>query len=180
MHRAISNNDMSKSELVHTLSPSMDIMVSSNFERMLFDVYDHDGVAINDLMKRFKTESVQLEASRWSKMRELFDSCSVDDEATCQTIADVHAQTGYLLDPHTAIGVRAARECNRDKAVPMIVLGTAHPVKFPEAVLKAKLQSPELPAHMTGLFEREERLTVLDNDITVVQKFIAEHIHSEA
>jgi threonine synthase len=179
LHRAISDNDMSKSELVHTLSPSMDIMVSSNFERMLFEIYDHDGAAIDDLMKRFKTESVQLDESRWNKVRELFDSCAVDDDATCQTIADVHAETGYLLDPHTAIGVKAARECNRDKAVPMIVLATAHPVKFPEAILSAKLQSPELPAHMTGLFEREERLTVLDNDISVVQQFIAGHIHAE-
>ena len=180
LHRAISNNDMSKSELVHTLSPSMDIMVSSNFERMLFDIYDRDGAAIDDLMKRFKTESVQLDASRWDKMRELFDSCAVDDETTCQIIADVHAETGYLLDPHTAIGVKAGRECNRDTAVPMIVLATAHPVKFPDAVLKANLESPDLPAHMEGLFDREEKLTVLDNDISVVQRFIAEHVHSES
>ncbi len=178
LHRVISGNDMSKQNLVHTLSPSMDIMVSSNFERMLFDIYDKDGAAIDDLMKRFKTESVQLENSRWEKVRELFDSYAVDDEATCKTIADVHAETGYLLDPHTAIGVKAARECIRDKAVPMITLATAHPVKFPDAVVKAGLESPALPEHMKDLFEREEQLTVLNNQLSDVQAFIASHIHS--
>jgi len=179
LHRAIAGNDMSKSQLVHTLSPSMDIMVSSNFERMLFDIYDRDGAAISDLMNRFRTESVSLDPARWEKIRELFDSFAVDDDATCQTIADVHAETGYLLDPHTAIGVKAARECIRDKAVPMITLATAHPVKFPDAVIKAELTAPALPAHLTDLFEREERLTVLENDLSAVQKFISEHVHPE-
>jgi len=179
LHRAIAGNDMSKSQLVHTLSPSMDIMVSSNFERMLFDIYDRDGAAISDLMNRFRTESVSLDPARWEKIRELFDSFAVDDDATCQTIADIHAETGYLLDPHTAIGVKAARECIRDKAVPMITLATAHPVKFPDAVIKAELTAPALPAHLTDLFEREERLTVLENDLSAVQKFISEHVHPE-
>lgn len=179
LHRAISGNDMSKSQLVHTLSPSMDIMVSSNFERMLFDIYDRDGAAIDDLMARFKTEAVQLDAARWEKVRELFDSYAVDDELTCQTIADVYAQTGYLLDPHTAIGVKAAREKNRDAAVPMITLATAHPVKFPDAVVKADLEAPALPAHMSDLFERDESVTVLDNNLTTVQEFIATHVHPE-
>ncbi|QEQ95647.1 threonine synthase [Neptunomonas concharum] len=179
LHRAIAGNDMSKSQLVHTLSPSMDIMVSSNFERMLFDIYDRDGAAISDLMNRFRTESVSLDPARWEKVRELFDSFAVDDDATCQTIADVHAETGYLLDPHTAIGVKAARECIRDKAVPMITLATAHPVKFPDAVIKAELTAPALPTHLTDLFEREERLTVLENDLSAVQKFISEHVHPE-
>ena len=176
LHRVISDNDMSKGELVHTLSPSMDIMVSSNFERLLFDVYGRDGAAIDDLMARFKTESVQLDASRWKAVRELFDSHACDDEATCKLIAEVHADTGYLLDPHTAIGVAAARECRRDNNVPMIVLSTAHPVKFPEAVLKAGLQSPELPAHMADLFEREERMTVLPNELGTVQSFVADNM----
>lgn len=108
LHRVISGNDMSKGELVHTLSPSMDIMVSSNFERLLFDVYDRDGAEIRSLMERFRHEPVQLEPARWEKVRELFDSACADDESTCRTIAQVHAETGYLLDPHTAIGVKAA------------------------------------------------------------------------
>ncbi|WP_432697454.1 threonine synthase [Marinobacterium sp. YM272] len=179
LHRVISGNDMSKGELVHTLSPSMDIMVSSNFERLLFDVYDRDGAAISELMDRFKKEPVKLDAARWEKVRELFDSACADDETTCQTIADVHAETGYLLDPHTAIGVKAARECWRDKSVPMITLATAHPVKFPEPVIKAGLEGPQLPEHLSDLFEREERLDVIDNDISAVQSFIASHVHRD-
>jgi threonine synthase len=179
LHRVISGNDMSKGDLVHTLSPSMDIMVSSNFERMLFDVYGKDGAAIDDLMARFSKESVELDSDRWDKVRELFDSCAVDDDATCETIKQVYAETEYLLDPHTAIGVKAARECNRDKSVPMITLATAHPVKFPEPVVKAGLESPQLPAHMVDLFEREEKLDVLDNNLNTVQQFIASHVHTE-
>ncbi|GAA0791266.1 threonine synthase [Marinobacterium sediminicola] len=179
LHRVISGNDMSKGDLVHTLSPSMDIMVSSNFERLLFDVYGRDGAAIDDLMARFKTESVQLDPAQWDKVREVFDSYAVNDDTTCEVIKDVHAETGYLLDPHTAIGVKAARECWRDKSVPMITLATAHPVKFPEPVVKAGLESPQLPAHMADLFEREERYEVLANDLSQVQSFIAGHVHRD-
>ena len=179
LHRVISGNDMSKGELVHTLSPSMDIMVSSNFERLLFDVYGRDGAAISDLMAKFKTQPVQLDKARWETVRELFDSYACDDEETCEMIARVATETGYLLDPHTAIGVAAGRECNRDASVPMIVLSTAHPVKFPEAVLKAGLESPQLPAHMADLFEREEKFTVLPNELATVQQFVAENVHSD-
>lgn len=179
LHRVISGNDMSKGELVHTLSPSMDIMVSSNFERLLFDVYGRDGAEVAELMNRFKSEPVQLDQARWEKVRELFDSHACDDDATCETIAKVFEETGYLLDPHTAIGVAAGRECNRDAAVPMIVLSTAHPVKFPDAVLKADLEAPQLPAHMADLFEREERFTVLPNELSQVQQFVAENVHSD-
>ncbi|GGO78596.1 threonine synthase [Marinobacterium nitratireducens] len=177
LHRVISGNDMSRGELVHTLSPSMDIMVSSNFERLLFDVYDRDGAAVSDLMARFRNEAVQLDQTRWDKVRELFDSYAVDDETTCQVIRQVHDESGYLLDPHTAIGVKAARECNRDSSVPMITLATAHPVKFPDPVVKAGLESPQLPEPMADLFEREERYEVLSNDLSVVQQFMASHVH---
>ena len=157
----------------------MDIMVSSNFERMLFDVYGRNGEEINDLMARFSKESVELDPARWEKVRELFDSYAVDDETTCDVIKQVYAETEYLLDPHTAIGVKAARECNRDASVPMITLSTAHPVKFPEPVVKAGLESPQLPEHMKDLFEREEKLEVLDNDLATVQQFVASHVHTE-
>lgn len=177
LHRVISGNDMSKGELKHTMSPSMDIMVSSNFERLLFDVYGRDGAAISALMDKFKSESVQLDGDRWNKVRELFDSYAVDDDTTVDVIKQVYAETGYLLDPHTAIGIKAARECNRDNSVPMITLATAHPVKFPEPVVKAGLNSPSLPAHMADLFERDERYQVLANDLSEVQQFVAGNVH---
>ncbi|RAU18366.1 threonine synthase [Nitrincola tibetensis] len=179
LHRVISGNDMSKGTLEHTLSPSMDIMVSSNFERLLFDVYGRDGAAIADLMKRFKRESVSLESGRWETVRELFDSYAVDDATTCDVIKQVYQETGYLLDPHTAIGLKAARECWKDKTIPMITLATAHPVKFPEPIVKAGLESPALPAHLADLYEREERFTVLPKDLASVQAFISANVHRD-
>ncbi len=172
LHRVIANNDMSKSSLKHSLSPSMDIMVSSNFERLLFDLYDRDGKAVSELLGRFKTQSVSLGSQQVEKLQSVFDSISVSDQDTCETIAQVHAETGYLLDPHTAIGVKAGRELNADPAVPMITLATAHPVKFPEAIVEAGLEPPSLPEHLKDLFEREESFKVLDNNLQAVHDFM--------
>ncbi len=169
-----------RNDILHrfmSLSPSMDIMVSSNFERLLFDMHGRDGAKVTQLMDHFRaTGEMSVEDERWTETRKLFDSLAVDDEQTCATIAKVYKDTGELLDPHTAIGVHAARECRRSLATPMVTLGTAHPVKFPEAVQKAvPSASPVLPAHMADLFEREERCTVLANDLAVVQDFVSKH-----
>ena len=172
LHRCISQNDYSKHKLSHTLSPSMDIMVSSNFERLLFDLYDRNGTAVADLLGRFNREAITLDDKVWQKAKTHFDSCAVDDDQTCATIADVFDRTELLIDPHTAIGVHAARACNRDARIPMITLSTAHPVKFPEAVLKAGCEQPRLPHHMADLFEREERYQVVANEVAAVQKII--------
>lgn len=176
LHRFMSGNRYNKDMLHPTLSPSMDIMVSSNFERLLFDMHGRNGAAVADLMEHFRvTGEMSVDDERWTETRKLFDSLAVDDEQTCATIAEVYAQTGELLDPHTAIGVHAARECRRSLATPMVILGTAHPVKFPEAVEKAVPgASPSLPVHMADLFEREERCTVLVNDLATVQSFVSQ------
>lgn len=174
LHRFMSGNRLEKHQLEHTLSPSMDIMISSNFERMLFELYDRDGAAIAKLMEDFKQGAVSIEDSRFARARELFASLAVDDEATCATIADVLEESGYLLDPHSAIGVAAARACRLPGNAPVITLATAHPAKFPEAVRKAGYHSdPALPAHMQDLFEREERCDVLPKDLQAVQAFMA-------
>ena len=176
LHRFISNNRYELEPLHKTLSPSMDIMVSSNFERLLFDLYGRDGKALATLMESWKTESGSIEEYRWKGARALFDSWSVDDERTCGVIAEVFEDTEYLLDPHTAIGVEAARNTRRDVAIPMVTLGTAHPVKFPEAVEKSGVGvSPNLPHHMADLFDREEQYEVVANDLTTVQAYVAEH-----
>ncbi|WP_079202951.1 threonine synthase [Pseudomonas sp. CC6-YY-74] len=177
LHRFMSGNQYVKGDLYPTLSPSMDIMVSSNFERLLFDLHGRNGAAIAGLMSNFKQGGgFSVEEERWTEARKLFDSLAVDDQATCETIADVFAECGELLDPHTAIGVRAARECRRSLATPMVILGTAHPVKFPEAVEQAGVgQAPALPPHLADLFEREERCTVLANDLKTVQGFVTQH-----
>lgn len=176
LHRVIAENDMSRQSLNVTLSPSMDIMVSSNFERLLFDAHGRDGAAVDDLMARFNKGDVSLNDTAWSFVKDNFDSYKVDDEKTCDVISDVFAKTQYLLDPHTAIGLEAARHCWKDRSVPMITLATAHPVKFPEAVEKANCESPVLPEHMKDLFERDESYTVLDNSLSDVQVFVADNI----
>ena len=177
LHRCLSDNDHSKRDLVHSLSPSMDIMVSSNFERLLFDLYDRDGATIKQLMADFKSGAMVLDEKVLAKARELFSSYRLDDEETIAVIQQVFEHNEYLIDPHTAIGVQAGRKTRRDSSVPMVCLATAHPAKFPEAVRKAgQVEDPELPFHMRDLFEREERYQVLDNDIERIQKFVAENI----
>ena len=177
LHRFMSGNQYAKDTLHATLSPSMDIMVSSNFERLLFDLHGRNGAAVAGLMDTFKkTGDFSVEEDRWTEARRLFDSLAVDDAQTCETIAQVFAETGEVLDPHTAIGVKAARECRRSLDIPMVILGTAHPVKFPDAVEKAGVgKALELPAHLSDLFEREERYTVLANDLKAVQAFVSQH-----
>lgn len=177
LHRFMSGNQYDKDTLHPSLSPSMDIMVSSNFERLLFDMHGRNGAAVAELMANFKqTGKLSVEDERWTETRRLFDSLAVDDDATCSTIAEVFRDTGELLDPHTAIGVRAARECRRSLSIPMITLGTAHPVKFPDAVRQAAVgEEPALPAHLSDLFERHEKFTVLDNELSAVQAFVAKH-----
>lgn len=175
LHRFMCANSYEKHDLQHTLSPSMDIMVSSNFERALFDCYNRDGDAMNNLMSKLNTEAVSVPDEVFATAREVFDSYAVDDASTVATIANVYKNGGYLLDPHTAIGVKAARACNRDHSVPMVTLGTAHPAKFPDAVKEAGYsEAPPLPTHMADLFEREERYSVLNNDLATVQQFIGE------
>jgi threonine synthase len=177
LHRCLSGNDHSKQPLQHTLSPSMDIMVSSNFERMLFDLYDRDGDKIRGLMEDFKSGAMHLDESALSKARELFSSYKVDDDVMLEVIRDVFERTEYLLDPHTAIGLKAARETRRRQDIPMVCLATAHPAKFPEAVRKAGQDTdPALPHHMADLFQREERYEVLANDIGTVQSYIAKNL----
>lgn len=177
LHRFMSGNHYDKDQLHPTLSPSMDIMVSSNFERLLFDLHGRNGQLVAELMNDFKkTGKLAVEDDRWVEARKLFDSLAVSDAETCETIADVFKQTGEILDPHTAIGVRAARLCRRSLALPMVTLGTAHPVKFPEAVEKADITKViELPTHLMDLFKRQERCTVLANDLTQVQNFVSHH-----
>ncbi len=175
LHRCISDNDHSKKPLRHSLSPSMDIMVSSNFERMLFDLYDRDGARIKQLMQTFKdTGTLALDPAVLDKARSLFSSYRLDDAETKRVIAEVFGDTEYLLDPHTAIGVQAGRQTRRSNSVPMICLATAHPAKFPEAVKESGVVSePQLPVHMQDLLQRPEQFEVLPDNLAAVQDYIA-------
>lgn len=176
LHRCISNNDHSKQSLEHSLSPSMDIMVSSNFERMLFDLHDRDGSKIAQLMEDFKSGSMSLSEDVLARARALFSSYRLDDAQVLEVIAQTYEQCEYLLDPHTAIGLEAARKTRRNNDVPMICLATAHPAKFPEAIQKAGCHDPALPHHMSDLFQREEKYKVLDNNMSQVHDFISNNV----
>jgi threonine synthase len=175
LHRFIANNDYSVSELAKTHSPSMDILVSSNFERFLFDVFDREGAAVADLMAKFGKELRSVSDAHWQWVSAIFDSAAIDDETTCAVIASVNAESGMLLDPHSAIGVEAARRCRRDPSVPMVTLATAHPAKFGDAITAAGLASPELPAHLSDLFDREEHFSVVANDLHAVTDYVKAH-----
>lgn len=175
LHRMLTSGTYARQPIEASLSPSMDISISSNFERLLFDLYDGDAAHINTLMTAFPQGEINLSESALSRAQTLFTSACVSDEETCQEIRAMWEKTGELLDPHTAIGTRAARQCMRDGEGPMVTLATAHPAKFPVAVAKANLgKEPDLPSHLSDLFEREERFDTLDNDLSLVHAYMAE------
>jgi threonine synthase len=158
-----------------TLSPSMDIQVSSNFERLLFDLLGRDGTKVADTMAHFRGEgSFTLAPELFGPLAEQWSGSRIDDAATLAVIADVHDRTGMLLDPHTAVGVGAARAAGLDADVPLIALATAHPAKFPDAVESATGIRPPLPDRLADLFERPERLTQVAGDVAVVRDHITQ------
>ncbi len=172
--RTLDNGVMAMGTVVPTLSPSMDIQVSSNFERMLFELFDRDGAALAEAMAGFRaTGQLALGAARWESLRALFDACRLDDSGTREAMGRWHRATGDSLDPHTAVGVEAAVRRWRDPAVPVVAMATAHPAKFPDAVVAATGMRPALPERMADLFERPERYTVLTNDLEAVQGHVA-------
>tara|TARA_R110002072_G_scaffold57623_1_gene148017 strand:- start:1572 stop:2969 length:1398 start_codon:yes stop_codon:yes gene_type:complete len=177
LHRVITNATYGRQSLEHSLSPSMDITVSSNFERLLFDLYDRDGAAIEQLMQQFDEGEIQFTDTAMQRARALFSSHCVSDEQTCEQIASTWRECEYLLDPHSAVGVRAALQSDIDAATPVITLATAHPAKFPEAIKQSGLsQVVALPLHLQDLFERDERLDVVPNELAAVQAFIAANV----
>jgi threonine synthase len=160
-------------EVAPTLSPSMDIQVASNFERLLFDLYDGDGGRVRALMAEFAAaRRLRVEPERLARARALFAGARVDEAETRAVIARTLAETGELVDPHTAVGLGAARLCRGDPATPLVTLATAHPAKFPDSVREATGVAPTPPPHLAALFEREERYAVLPNDLVAVQAHI--------
>ncbi|MCB0964572.1 MAG: threonine synthase, partial [Acidimicrobiales bacterium] len=156
-----------------TISPSMDIQVSSNAERLLFELYDRNPRLLADRMAAFRAEGrVETGDTRLASVTEVFDGASFDDDATRAEIRRTHEATGVLIDPHTAVGVAAARAARRDPEVPMICLATAHPAKFPDAVEQAVGFRPELPPHLADLFDRPERFDELPADLATLQAHV--------
>ena len=175
LHRFISRNEYSTTELSKTFSPSMDILVSSNFERYLYDLLGKDSPALCKFMDRFGKETLRVSAEQWAQMKSCFDSSSVDDATTCQLINELFTKNSILVDPHTAVGVKSGRDCSENTTSPIVTLATAHPAKFSDAISAAGLKEPNLPEHLGDLFDREERYSVLPNSLSSVTEFIQKH-----
>ncbi len=168
--RFLQDNDMSMLDVSPSLSPSMDIQVSSNFERLLFDLLGRDGAAVEEAMNTFRTTGkLPLDKNRWAEATRLFTGHRLSDEETLGAISAIHQSTGELVDPHTAVGIIAGWSQRNDPASPLVCMGTAHPAKFPDAVEKATGIRPPLPEHLADLFEREERMIVVDNSVQAIQ-----------
>lgn len=164
-------------EGVHpSLSPSMDIQVSSNFERLLFELHDCDGARMAQMMQDFRRSgTLALSPDALTKLRAQFSAGAADDERTKQTIAEIHRSTGEIIDPHTAVGVAAGRDCWQNHAHPLVTLATAHPAKFPDAVIAACGVHPQLPPHLSDLMQRHERFDVIENSDAAVRDYIIAH-----
>lgn len=171
LSRFVNDGDYSKAEVQITCSPSMDIQAASNFERYLYYLLDKDPARTADAMKEF-AESGKLNLKNHSDhIKRDFAASSVSEEQVKKTIRKFKEQYGYLLDPHTAVGVHAALE-HQQNNIPMICLATAHPAKFGETVEEATGQSPDLPAAIEGIYDRETRCEVMPADRETVKKFI--------
>lgn len=175
LHRCLSTGEYRPDGVVPSISPSMDIQVSSNFERALFYAYGKDGAAVSQLMDELKNGGFTVSQGAVQALQELFDSGNCSETETSATIADFFANTGELLCPHSAIGVKVAEE-KRDPSVPMITLATAHPAKFPAAVEEASGQHPALPQRMADLYDRPERVTRIANDLNALETLIKDRI----
>ena len=166
---------MQINEVTPTTSPSMDIQISSNLERLLFELFNRDGKKVDEMLGEFrekKTISIDPDI-RKALSNQWNGACFTDDEVK-RCISEEANNSGIVLDPHSAIGVLAARECRKDKSIPMVALATAHPAKFPDAVEDATGIRPELPAHLADLLDRPEQYTQQPNDLITVQNYIEE------
>ena len=156
-----------------TISPSMDIQVSSNFERLLFEASGRDSEAVRRMMDSLRQSGgFELPEATLAEIRRAFVAGRADEDTTSRTMAEVMTRSGYLLDPHTAVGVAVGRKLLGGRE-PVVTLATAHPAKFPDAVKAATGIEPALPLWLADLYERPERFTVLDNDQGEVERFIA-------
>jgi threonine synthase len=171
--RTIATGSYDLREVVATSSPSMDIQVASNFERLLFEVHDRDGGPVRGLMGSLaQSGSFALSARALAGIRAVFSADRADEEETAATIRTTLRETGRVIDPHTAVGVAVAEKETRDQSIPMIVLGTAHPAKFPDAVEAACGVRPPLPEWLADLGQRPERVTTLPVDQAAVEHHI--------
>ncbi|HQV56946.1 MAG TPA: threonine synthase, partial [Ilumatobacteraceae bacterium] len=175
--RFFNHNDMSTAKVVPSLSPSMDIQVSSNFERLLFEMNGRDGGMTAEQLDRFRSSgSLSIEADQRGRYLDgVFLAGRIDDAETIAVMTDIYRRTGMLVDPHTAVGLGVADRLSAAGELDgsLVTLATAHPAKFPDAVEQATGIRPPLPAHLADLLDRDEHVDVLPNDLATIQHFVA-------
>jgi threonine synthase len=171
--RFFTTGAMVTTDVVPTLSPSMDIQVSSNVERLLFELNGRDGGLTAEQLGRFRAVGhLEIEPDQRAQLAPLFCAARADDADTLATMGAVYRDTGLLVDPHTAVGIATARRAPDLPDLPVVALATAHPAKFPDAVLKATGVHPALPAHLADLFDRPERTQVVAADLKTVEDLV--------
>jgi threonine synthase len=175
LHRALTSGDYSTSQVTATATPSMDIQVSSNFERLLFDLSARDGAGLNAMMSGFEaSKAMTIPHDMLAPSRDLISSARIDPDGMALAMRWASERAGQVIDPHSAIGLAAARDCGIDKDIPIITLATAHPAKFRDAVERATGNRPALPQRIGSLFEREERYDTLPATKEAVAAYVAE------
>ncbi len=175
--RFFASGEMTLGTVEPTLSPSMDIQISSNFERLLFDLYDRDGARLAEAMDRFReTGRLAVGGDELKAARDVFAGYAFSDDDTLVAIQAIYEAHNILIDPHTAVGLMAGRAARRADGMPLVMLATAHPAKFPDAVERATGLRPRLPAHLADLFERPEGCHMLPNEIGALR----DHIRARA
>jgi threonine synthase len=176
LHRALADGDYSTGTVTPTATPSMDIQVSSNFERLLFDCGDRDGVALARQMQSFEaTKSMRLTNSQREGASALFTSTRAEQDEVLGALRWAHEHANEVIDPHTAVGLHAALASDLDPVIPIVTLATAHPAKFPDAVERATGLRPSLPSRVGDLFAREEAFSELPGEYDAVREFVTEH-----
>jgi threonine synthase len=172
--RFFETHSMDMLPVIPTLSPSMDIQVSSNFERLLFEMNNRDGGATTEQLNRFRQSGkLSVEPDQYAKwIAPTFRAHRANNDETLAVMKRIYVESGMLVDPHTAVGIASAEAC-AEPGIPTITLATAHPAKFPDAVKKATGVHPALPDHVADLFDREERIVNLPNDLQAIEAFVA-------
>jgi len=174
LHRAISKGDYKIKKVEETFSPSMDIQIASNFERLLYDLNDKDSEKTLEIMKKIKTNDYYLDQEMIKKINKDFLSESLSEEETLNEISETYNENKYILDPHTAIGLGVAKKLNLDNC---IVLATAHPAKFPDAITKSINQKIDLPIELAYINNKKENFQIIDNSIEKIKEYIKGRIN---
>jgi len=180
LSRAFDTGSLQIHDVTHSTSPAMDIQVSSNFERLLFELYGRDGALLAALMDRFRMLGhVELPEPVLEAFQELFDADRLDDDGTRTVIQSVYEQSGLVVDPHTAVGVGVGRALREDPDVPLVMLACAHAGKFPETVEAALGERPIVPSRIGALAGLRENFEVLPNDLEAIKAFINQRATGE-